>query len=107
MLYDTRLLYVVEDKLNTEKNLYLRNTFERIRGMCLFFGCVVYVVMAQSTKSLLETFRDLYEPDWAGCKEYGTAINVCVTYAHTYGYYVHAHNTHEHAYTHTHTHTHV
>lgn len=31
--------------------------------------------MAQSTKSLLEAFRDLYEPEWAGCKEYGTAIS--------------------------------
>jgi len=28
--------------------------------------------MAQSTKSLMETFRDLYEPEWTGGKEYNT-----------------------------------
>ena len=41
-----------------------------------FYICVVPIVMAQSTKSMLEAFRDLYEPEWAGYKEYGTAINV-------------------------------
>jgi len=42
--------------------------------------CVSLSVMAQSTKSLLETFRDLYEPEWTGGKEYNTVVNVSVVY---------------------------
>ena len=53
--------------------------FKHLNEECFKKGMYVYVVsvvMAQSTKSLLEAFSDLYEPEWAGYKEYGTAINV-------------------------------